>query len=100
MSEQNDNPSKRLHAWVDGHVQGVGFRYFVQQNAQMLGITGWVRNLWDGRVELIAEGPPEKLEKLLSALYRGPRSSDVRGVIPEWHEATGEFSGFSLRATS
>ena len=90
----------RLHVWVEGTVQGVGFRFYVRQNAQVLGVSGWVRNLWDGRVELVAEGSRQDLEKLLSSIYRGPRSSDVRGVKPEWLQATGEFTAFSIRPTN
>jgi len=99
MSNRSAPDKTRLHAWVEGTVQGVGFRYFVQQNAQILDLSGWVRNLWDGRVELVAEGCRNDLEKLLSAVYRGPRSSDVRGVKPEWSQATGEFTSFSIRPT-
>jgi acylphosphatase len=90
----------RLHAIVEGYVQGVGFRAFVQDRAAWLGLTGWVRNRWDGSVEVVAEGPQPDLEKLLTALYQGPRSSTVAGVSPEWLPASGEFSGFYVKATS
>ena len=89
----------RLHAIVEGTVQGVGFRYFVMDVAESLDLTGWVRNRWDGSVEVLAEGTQIDLEKLLTMLYRGPRSAEVRGVQPIWSEATGEFPGFNLRRT-
>ncbi len=90
----------RLHAFVEGVVQGVGFRFFVQQRAAALGVRGWVRNLWDGRVEVLAEGERAALETLLGDLRRGPRAAHVRGVNFEWGAATGEFSGFHVRPTA
>jgi acylphosphatase len=90
----------RLHALIEGGVQGVGFRYFVLEICQSNDISGWVRNRWDGSVEVTAEGTRPQLDKLLSALYRGPRSADVRGVRPTWSPATGEFVGFTIRPTS
>jgi acylphosphatase len=98
MSESNE--TTRLHAIVVGGVQGVGFRAFVQQKAASFNLKGWVRNRWDGSVEVVAEGPRPDLEKLLSALYRGPYAADVRGITPEWQPASGDFSGFSVRMTS
>jgi len=61
-----------MHVIVHGVVQGVGFRYFVLRRAQPLGLTGWVRNLPDGTVEIRAEGPVSKLQQLLEALPYGP----------------------------
>ena len=90
----------RLHCIVEGQVQGVGFRAFVQDQAIRLGLTGWVRNRWDGAVEVTAEGRKDQLEKLLTVLYRGPRLAYVSGLIPEWDIATGEFSGFRVKSTS
>ncbi len=66
--------------FVRGRVQGVGFRYFVQRVAADLGLTGYARNLDDGRVEVYAVGSEEKLSQLAGLLYRGPRWADVRGV--------------------
>ena len=91
---------KRLHAIVEGRVQGVGFRYFVLDQASALGVTGWVRNRWDGSVEVTAEGVLSKLNQLLNALYRGPRGSYVTGVDTEWQSASGEFKSFQVRMTS
>ena len=91
---------QRLHAWLDGHVQGVGFRYFVRERAGTLPITGWVRNLHDGRVELIAEGTRQDLEKMLSAVRKGPRGSYVTDVRVDWGIASGEFDSFRVQATA
>jgi len=89
----------RLHALVEGIVQGVGFRYFVQDQAVHLGLKGWVRNRWDGSVEVMVEGSRADLDKLLNALYRGPRAAQVKGVRTEWSPETGEFRGFQVRMT-
>ena len=85
-----------LHAVVRGCVQGVGFRWFVQRHAAELGLTGWVRNLPDGRVELIAEGPRVALDGLLGQLRRGPRNAWVDAVDARWQAADGHFDGFAI----
>lgn len=90
----------RLHTIIEGTVHGVGFRAFVQDQATRLGVTGWVRNRWDGSVEVVAEGERSVLESLLTSLYRGPRAAYVTGVTPEWQSANGEFRNFSVRVTS
>jgi len=66
--------------FVRGRVQGVGYRWFAQRAAESLSLTGYARNLDDGRVEVYAVGPAAKLEKLAALLYTGPRWADVRGV--------------------
>jgi acylphosphatase len=84
-----------LRALVRGRVQGVGFRAFVVWNARELGLTGYARNLSDGRsVEVIAEGPMSALETLLVALRAGPPMSHVERVDASWMTATGEYQGF------
>ena len=98
MSENNE-ALFRLHATVEGRVQGVGYRAFVDQNADALNLTGWVRNRWDGSVEVLVEGERQTLEKLLAILYRGPRAASVTSIQIEWLPATGEFSRFSVRMT-
>lgn len=90
---------ERLHAIVKGHVQGVGFRYFVSRQTGSLGLSGWVRNRREGTVEVVAEGGRPDLEKLLTTLGRGPSGSSVREVRPKWKEATGEFRTFKVRRT-
>ncbi len=94
-----DDGPVRLHALIMGRVQGVGFRYYVEERANFLGVAGWVRNLWDSRVEVVAEGQRQALESLLKALQRGPSSAFVSRVDTGWETATGEFSGFHIRAT-
>jgi acylphosphatase len=96
----NNAQLSRLHAIVEGHVQGVGFRNFVQDTAISMGLTGWVRNLWDGSVEVVAERRKPVLDRLLAALHRGPSMSTVTGVTPEWLSPTGEFRYFQVRSTS
>jgi acylphosphatase len=96
----NDNPNSRLHATINGHVQGVSFRYFVMEQADRLDLKGWVRNLWNGGVEVIAEGSRQNLEQLLDALKAGPPMAVVSDVDFEWLTYTGEFSGFNLANTA
>jgi len=89
----------RLHAIVEGHVQGVGFRYYVSEQAQFIGLTGWVRNVYDGEVEVVAEGERADLENLLRYLQRGPAGSYVSNVTEEWTPASGEYRRFSIAPT-
>jgi acylphosphatase len=89
----------RLHAIMNGRVQGVGFRYYVVEVAEVLGLSGWVRNTFDGNVEVVAEGALPDLEKLLSKIRSGPPSAFVTEVDQEWLPATGEYSGFSVGRT-
>ena len=88
---------KTAKRWfISGSVQGVGFRYFVQHKATALGLSGWARNLDDGRVEVYAIGASDMLSELAGALHAGPRMADVRGV--EERDASMErVSGFSVR---
>ena len=93
-------PETRCHAFVAGVVQGVGFRYFVVDVAAEAGAVGWVRNLRDGRVELVAEGSRPGLESLLAQVRRGPRGGRVDHVEAVWESATGEFHRFGLERTA
>jgi acylphosphatase len=95
----SENQFHRLHAYVEGYVQGVGFRYFVLRAAQAHNLTGWVRNLYDGRVEVMAEGELGDLNRLLAELRKGPHSSDVRQVNYSFSEAQGDFNRFSVLST-
>ena len=81
--------------FVRGRVQGVD-RWFAQHAATSLGLTGYVRNLDDGRVEVYAAGPEAKLAELGGMLYRGPRWSDVRGVEEQEAEPR-EYGGFQIQ---
>lgn len=86
----------RLHAYISGRVQGVAFRFFAQHEARVLGLTGWVRNLYDGRVEVVAEGERERLEQFLAELKKGPRLARVEKVEITWEEFRDEFLEFSV----
>lgn len=69
------------HFLVKGRVQGVGFRWFVQQEASEIGLRGWVRNTDDGHVEVVASGSPEDIAELRTALRKGSRGSRVDAVV-------------------
>lgn len=88
---------QRVHFMVSGHVQGVFYRASAVGEAESLGLTGWVQNLPDGRVEGAAEGPREKLEAFIAWCGRGPATARVDAVETDWAAATGEFSGFATR---
>ncbi|MBE0410578.1 MAG: acylphosphatase [Anaerolineales bacterium] len=89
----------RLHVSIQGRVQGVGFRAFVHRKAIEIGLTGWVRNRWDGSVEVLAEGERPSLDRLLLLLKRGPSSAMVSSMDFEWQPATGEFKRFTVKFT-
>ena len=92
-------PPQRLHILIKGHVQGVGFRAFVLEQALHLELSGWVRNTWDGQVEVLAEGKRSALDTLYSVLEPGPRGSLVESLNPEWTDGTGEFDCFRVERT-
>ncbi|MBI4314693.1 MAG: acylphosphatase [Chloroflexi bacterium] len=89
--------SVRLHAIIHGRVQGVYFRDSTRQTAKRLGLTGWVRNLPGGAVEVTAEGPRPALEMLLAFLRVGPPDARVDAVDVDWPPTGGEFAAFSIR---
>lgn len=88
--------AERLTCCFSGRVQGVGFRYTVRWVASSLAVTGFVRNLRDGRVELVAEGERSEIENLLAQIKR-----EMHGYIGDaetrWSEAAGEFDSFGIR---
>ena len=89
-----------LHVIIEGRVQGVGYRFFARENALKLGLTGWVRNTYDGNVEGYAEGTKENLEKWVSVLQKGPRSSFVTTIRQDWKVPQGKFKTFQIAPTS
>lgn len=95
-----ESDQTRLHALIEGRVQGVGFRAFAIRKAEELGIKGWVRNRWDGSVEITAEGERAVLDKFVAVLFVGPPSANVVRLTPEWQAATGEFARFSARSSA
>jgi acylphosphatase len=91
-------PPVALHAIIRGRVQGVGFREFVQRRALSQGLTGYVRNLSDGRsVEVVAEGRRDLLERLVERLSEGPRAANVLSMDADWGPATGLYGDFDAR---
>ena len=88
---------KRLHVSWSGRVQGVGFRYTAESAALALKLVGWVRNLPDGRVEAVCEGPESRLRAFLEKVRTGPMAQYIQRVQTTWEEATREFRGFQVR---
>jgi acylphosphatase len=87
----------RLHLIIRGHVQGVFFRASIADVARLDGLTGWVRNRFDGAVETVAEGPKDALEVLRAFCKRGPRGAVVSEVEAIEEPPTGEFDRFDVR---
>ena len=85
-----------VHIVVSGMVQGVGFRYFIHHHARQLGLTGWVRNLPNGDVEIQAEGSREFVESLVTYARRGPRLAVVSNVRVEWKEPSNQLTSFEI----
>jgi len=88
---------ERLHVLISGRVQGVGFRYSTYHEAQALGLTGWVRNVSDGRVEAEFEGPQSSLEQMLSWCRVGPRLAKVTQVDVAWETREPRYNEFRMR---
>ena len=89
------DPLVRLTAWVDGRVQGVGFRWWVRSRALVLGLAGTATNLADGRVEVVAEGGRRACAELLHLLGGGSAPGRVTSVTHEWGEPRGDLCGFT-----
>ncbi|MDX1639596.1 MAG: acylphosphatase [Balneolaceae bacterium] len=87
---------KRAHVFIEGRVQGVGFRHFTRTNARQHEVEGWVKNLADGRVEAVFEGDPKNVETMIDKVREGPRSSRVTNVEVDWEEPTGDFGTFRV----
>ncbi|MFP4175002.1 MAG: acylphosphatase [Halobacteriales archaeon] len=88
---------ERAHVVVSGKVQGVYFRATTRDEAQEHGVTGWVKNLDDGRVEAVFEGDEDAVREMVEFCHEGSRRAEVEDVEVEWSDATGEFDGFSVR---
>jgi acylphosphatase len=87
----------RAHVWVSGRVQGVYYRAYAEDEASFRGVAGWVRNLPDGRVEAVFEGPRAAVEAMIQWAYRGSPAADVTGVEVAW-EAPQNEAGFASRS--
>ncbi|MBI3789022.1 MAG: acylphosphatase [Ignavibacteriales bacterium] len=86
-----------VHIIVKGLVQGVGFRYFVERQALQLGIKGYARNLYNGDVEIEAEGDRSLVEEFIKEVKIGPRSAYVKDLHIEWTEFQNKFKGFEVK---
>ncbi len=86
----------RAHVFIHGLVQGVFFRAHMQDEAIDFGVSGWVRNLQDGRVEAVLEGDEEAVRRLLKWCEKGPPAARVTDVKPTFEQYRGEFSGFNV----
>ncbi len=87
----------RVRVWISGQVQGVGFRWAVEDEARAKGVSGWVRNLPEGRVEAVFEGDEGAVQRVVEFCRRGPALARIDDVQVVHEEYTGEFDGFSIR---
>jgi acylphosphatase len=85
------------HLFIEGRVQGVFYRAFTRNLATKLGLNGWVRNLYDGRVEALFEGGRELVEQAVRECWKGPAGSLVSNIDVRWEESSGELKGFEVR---
>jgi len=88
---------KRVHVFYAGRVQGVGFRLTAEEAAHRVGVVGWVRNLRDGRVELLAEAEEAMLQQFLDEIRDGPMKRFIRDVEISWSQASDTFDEFEIR---
>ena len=86
----------RAHVMIDGRVQGVNFRAYTRERARVGGVEGWVRNLDDGRVEAVFEGPRAAVQRVVSWCYGGPSHARVERVEVKWERPTGQDHGFLI----
>lgn len=86
----------RIHLFISGIVQGVNFRYYTREQAKNMGLMGWVRNLSDGRVEMVAEGEEKDAERLAEWCKNGPPGARVENVARKDEPYTGEFREFKI----
>jgi acylphosphatase len=88
---------ERAHVYVSGGVQGVFFRDSARERAEQFGLAGWVRNLPDGRVEAVFEGPREKVREMVRWCEDGPPHATVKDVDAEFEAPDGDLTGFEVR---
>ena len=93
----DDQGLVRARVFISGRVQGVSFRWYTQRKAIELGLAGWVRNLWDGRVEAVFEGEEASVCRMLSWCRGGPPAAQVDDVQLEREAPAGDLSGFHIR---
>ena len=88
---------KRVHVYYSGRVQGVGFRMTAEETAQEAGVVGWVKNLRDGRVEVVAEAEEKTLQRFLATIRNGPMKNFIAQVEVSWSNASDTFDEFEIR---
>ena len=88
---------RRVHVYYAGRVQGVGFRITAEETAHQFGVVGWVKNLRDGRVEVLAEAEETILKQFLDALRQGPMKNFIRTIDLSWSEPANVFHDFDIR---
>lgn len=96
MKDENDTVSTRAHVFISGRVHGVNFRWYTQRKAQELGLTGWVRNLWDGRVEAVFEGEEKTVRAAVRWCHTGEPPAHVDNVEVTYSAPSGEFDSFRI----
>ena len=97
MTDTSPEKTVHAHVLVAGRVQGVNFRWYTQRKAQELGLTGWVRNLWDRRVEAVFEGEEYAVRKAVNWCHVGPPTAYVEDVQVNYETPTGEFTSFRVK---
>ncbi len=96
-NQQTRDEIQELYATVHGRVQGVGFRYFVVENALSMNLRGYTRNEDDDSVSVLAQGPRPVLERFVALLWQGPSAADVSKVETNWRDPSTHVSGFHVR---
>ncbi len=90
-----ESVTKRAHVFIEGKVQGVGYRHFTKRNVQDIGLRGWVKNLSDGRVEAVFEGPKEQVMEMVERCKKGP--GQVDNIDLKWEEIDEKLDSFKVK---
>jgi acylphosphatase len=96
MSDHAKPKKARAHVYISGRVQGVSFRWNTQAKAQQLGLAGWVRNMWDGRVEAVFEGDEAAVRQAVEWCRHGDQPARVDQIDVDYEQPTGELSSFRI----
>ncbi len=97
MNDQRETGDVRAHVFISGRVQGVSFRWYTKHKAQDLGLKGWVRNLWDGRVEAVFEGEATAVRQAVAWCHSGNPPARVDNVEVSYEKPTGELNSFRIK---